>query len=189
MKRKDLSLLDGLIVLAALALVALAAMPTLLEWRTRSRVSGAQEDLLAIRTALEAYHADWNDLPPAGGEALPVARLTTPIPYLQEAPANPFADRRVGRKAKPFAFWVEDSGQVDLAEAPKWYVVSPGPDRRMDLARADLRPAAVEARRPDFVDRLYDPTNGTLSRGDLFVSNVDAYDPTNGVIHSWGPKQ
>jgi type II secretion system protein G len=185
------TLIELLIVVAIIAILAAIAVPNFLEAQTRAKVSRDKADMRTLATALEAYRIDANNYPldwnayfdraidPPGIHAIhspqSLHTLTTPVSYLTALPQTAF---------KPFMtefqsqlaplnlelfdhFFYDGPDAVDFyrnftfAQFPfevdrtEWFLSSPGPNRFYD----SIDTAA------------YDPTNGTVSEGNLFRSN------------------
>ena len=176
------TLIELLMVVGIIAILAAAAIPNLLEAQTRSKVSRAKNDLRALTTALEAYRADQPAYPetiPAldrldtGGAWLMIP-LTTPVSYISALPSDPFLppaepERLMpagGRKTYRYTAW-----PVSPDPATVYALASNGPDLRIDtdgLYRG-FTPGLFFGRDEFLKDwTLYDPSNGTVSRGDLF---------------------
>jgi len=137
----------------------------------------------SLATAIEAYHVD-NDAYPAwtvdpgqtafwnsevrmptfrrrGEEGL--CTLTTPVAYVTSLFPDPF---RPSNDKRTFAYWVPPDGRG-------WILISPGPDDDFDLTLEQLPRAYEPGNRAGYSDVLlseftYDPTNGTISGGDLW---------------------
>lgn len=127
--------------------------------RTRS-------DQRSIATALEAYFVDNNCYPLSDALGTTPHQLTTPIAYLTHLLPDPFAS--VSKDSHRFF-------STNGGRPPSWIVVSPGSDGNFDITDEIFKDAI--RRSPDGVpDPLqpllapfaYDPTNGTMSGGDIF---------------------
>ncbi len=191
------TLIELLIVVGIIAILAMIAVPNFLEAQTRSKVSRVKADMRTLATGIESYAVDANHYPPnrVGSKSDGVAQirncyeLTTPVAYLSSVnlrdPFNP--DRNylgVPGTAYPPPYSVfyqsfeQGSGwmrhQVPLTpglanlNARCFYLESWGPDRTqgfLDWYILSFYPAvggmAVT------IDERYDPTNGTVSRGDI----------------------
>lgn len=187
------TLIELLIVVAIIAILAAIAVPNFLEAQVRSKVSRVKSDMRSTATALEAYFvdnnhyafgADHNNLSepaPSGTEPFECflcIRLTTPIAYISTLLPDTFFFSKGGGHGKnaPFHYnereTVAKLGEpnfiIDLTKilygAPKtsaaYYMFSHGPDgdHDEDLTHADPQLATV----------LYDPSNGTVSNGDIY---------------------
>ena len=191
------TLIELLIVVAIIAILAAIALPNFIEAQTRSKVSRALADMRSMGTALETYAADNGKYPPDGDDladsnpfvdfdvALRLAVLTTPIAYLSALPSDPFniAKPSVTNPLDPRLFFFpgdppytyaysthgafyEDPIRNQPANAGKpdnFTVISLGPSQQFDSEQ-------MAARLP------YDPTNGTVSPGDLFYSGGSRVD-------------
>jgi prepilin-type N-terminal cleavage/methylation domain-containing protein len=176
------TLIELLIVVAIIAILALIALPNFLDAQTRAKVSRVQADMRSTATAIEAYAVDFSTYPiyrnaldfEEGGEwhrFVPVV-LTTPVAYLQSLFNDVFPalyrhahhghdDRSHISPFHPFHY-LNDQMEDEPVVEPRhlhatgrnrsviWMLMSHGPD-------LDGDDAAV----------LYDPTNGTISDGDL----------------------
>lgn len=181
------TIIELLIVVAIIAILAAIAIPNLLEAQTKARVARAKADLSGITTALESYFIDHNAYPPINVEVFTGAPtfviesrhayLTTPVAYMSSIAKDPFGDgwvdvsvlgsTAVDVKYKtydlltfndPDAFetLVYKSDLVVLKGFPEsmlWILASQGPDGTVGLHTA--------------VGLVYDPSNGTVSEGDI----------------------
>jgi prepilin-type N-terminal cleavage/methylation domain-containing protein len=191
MRTRGFTLIELLIVVAIIAILALIAVPNFLEAQTRAKVVRVRTDFRNILVAMEAYRVDNNEYPPddpsgnyAGGtswygDLIPLTLLTTPIAYMTYVPTNPFFDLRQSRAAGEsmgvgnYAYWGTDRHPElgDHGSNLFYHVVSCGPNLLNELGGNDLRPQYVIGRQAPFINNLYDPTNGTVSRGDLHMSS------------------
>jgi type II secretion system protein G len=179
---RGFTLIELLIVVAIIAILAAIAVPNFLEAQTRSKVARGQADMRSLATALEAYAVEHNRYPyynhpmdyaQIAGKAIvftPV-RLTTPVAYMSSLPNDVFPGQRSGMApgTKTPYFYLhnyevtylgkyQDPDHVRLHYATltgsdrpvEWTVWSYGPDLRDDHGII-----------------MYDPTNGTVSRGDF----------------------
>jgi type II secretion system protein G len=168
--RRAFTLVELLIVVGIIAILALIAVPNFLEAQTRSKIARAKSDIRTIKGALAAYQVDNQIFPPAavGDFQLPdpLTALEAPVAYMTDVPRDPFGMARfdfapaismIGYNYKDAASTsinmpAETYGHVwkDLPEA-KYMLHSCGPNRIWDVT--------------PYVE--YDPTNGTLSTGDI----------------------
>lgn len=116
----------------------------------RNRVSRALSDMRSLATALEAWYIDNRQYPPH------LNVLTTPIAYITEIPLDPF---NVG---EPLAYHREARPGVE-----GWLLVSRGPDGDSDVDPARDYDGSAPQPTPALAMRMFDPTNGTISDGDV----------------------
>ncbi|MEQ8818648.1 MAG: prepilin-type N-terminal cleavage/methylation domain-containing protein [Sumerlaeia bacterium] len=198
-KPKAFTLIELLIVVAIIAILAAIAVPNFLEAQTRAKVSRATTDLRTIATAIEAYAVDNGKYPTMidpgfpGGVA-PLAgsdlkwwyvpdALSTPIAYITDANLRcPFGGNTDRKNDFPDEIWRRYSyenipelmGKRDafpilqnryrdeaLAWSGQWRLNCVGPDNIWNPSRA------------------YDPTNGTVSEGDIIRSQVSTQGNAN----------
>jgi len=185
MRTSAFTLIELLIVVAIIAILALIAVPNFLEAQTRSKVSRCLTDMRSLATALEAYAVD-NDAYPPYGRISPTdaieypatanamtdkmcfvaSCLSTPVAYVGRIGEDPFSGLLRGPEIihqyeyLNLTQHVANFGAAPPPFAPKlipawglWRMVGAGPDgdRGMDVKQ----------------NRVYDPTNGTVSDGDL----------------------
>jgi len=181
------TLIELLIVIGIIAILALIALPNMLDAQVRAKVSRGKADLRAIATAIEAYSVDHNRYPPnydtglygfnPGNESLSYAAMTTPVAYITSIPLDifrPLADANTNR-GRYFRYIGIDtiSGQPDRYDAGcteyweqrgvRWWAGSLGPDMVENQLGQKLH---------ELPERVYDPTNGTVSPGDFGRSNL-----------------
>lgn len=165
------TLVELLIVVAIIAILASIAVPNFLEAQVRSKAAAAQVDLRTLVAGLESYNAEWSRYPPTPMESLGdrmfrLKFLTTPIAYLTSVPFEVFKlDER-----EPYAYWsanLNDAMKVSpiyyyLPEEKnrkgRWALFSRGPDINYEAAPEEGGEGLL---------MHYDPTNGTVSNGDL----------------------
>lgn len=176
------------------ALLATVGMRRLTERRELTRVARVQSDLRSLATAIESYYVDNMTYPPSDwqdnvdGAAAPLdwprtstfrsgaglSTLTTPVAYIAEFPADPFAS------ASGVTY------RYLFRRAPQWIWIagSFGPDRDQDVG-GDLQwqgtipvfssanpvpPEMLAGGEPRLPGSSYtfDPTNGIISEGDIW---------------------
>ena len=157
-RRRAFTLIELLIVVAIIAILAAIALPNFLEAQTRAKVARVESDLRAMAVALEAYRVDEGDYPlsanpPAWQPPTETWRLTTPVAYMTSVPRDPFVYRPAAMLlGGPFGLFGPHLHYVDQRVLDQyWLIFSYGPD-------GDL----------EFNELHYDPTNGTISDGDLY---------------------
>jgi hypothetical protein len=150
----------------------------------RETVSRVRSDMRSVATALESYFIDHNSYPVTieGGseksittgnallEGMPTFHrtvgeaqgmgapfsLTTPIAYLTSYFSDPF---NPGGGIGTYSCHTISNG---------WILVSPGPDGVFDIDPMADYTTGMGQPGPELMALGYDPTNGTVSGGDLF---------------------
>jgi len=191
------TLIELLIVVAIIAILAAIAVPNFLEAQVRSKVSRTRSDMRSLATALESYSVDINHYPPDYTDGVNtflerLMHLTSPVAYISNLPEDFFAENiahstltqsrpyRVGSSVsgdvmRPIVYdyakfdngydyisvWAEITNQP---ESVRWAFNSPGPDisEHIFLGFSGLV--------------IYDPTNGTVSKGQIIRTSVSAED-------------
>lgn len=205
-QEQGFTLIELLIVVAIIAILAAIAIPNFLQAEIRAKVARAHSEIQTLFTATEAYEVDNNTYPMTNGwfpgsnitinggipdrngsyecyfgnyppnvnvPASPY--LTTPISYIASIPMDPFN----GPTPRTYAYYSEpgtpnsDPGLQD-AMWYQWYSV--GPDGLWDSDPL-INKLIFEGRSME-----YDPSNGTVSNGDIQVvggeleaSQLDVY--------------
>ena len=201
------TLIELLIVIAIIAILALIAIPNFLEAQVRSRVSRVHADMRSIATAIEAYTVDFQRAPiggneGAGGSGAPYSlwtddtrdelyrQFTTPVAYMTQIPVDPFMDKAASQynqtsgKTKHLKYFEYQHMQFhaydvnnDMGRAFRvgyvWYLRSPGPAR---IVGSPYLAAIVVDNDPGMI---YDPTNGTMSIGNIHRTNKGVLDGRN----------
>lgn len=168
-------------MVSILTLLAGISVPNLIEARMRAKLVTVKADMRSLDHALAAYHVDHSEYPPpaSNGHGARLFRLSTPIAYYDDPKRpEPFRDEGLfttppygyhGRNDHVNIFWNNDGnpGNFTGQAIVMWYVLrSSGPDNDRDGGGASALNS--EDSRHEFVNFVYDPTNGTTSRGDLW---------------------
>ena len=185
------TLIELLIVVAIIAILAAIAVPNFLEAQTRSKVSRVRADMRSLAMAFEAYHVDHNAYPSANSEGTMnwASWATTPVAYITKVHINdPFTPEKTvsGRTRNTLRYYgfneegflnaVSGEGAVLLPAGnhgePKikyFALFSHGPDgERSKASNGRTFVSKENLHEPDrFVELIYDPTNGTVSNGDI----------------------
>jgi type II secretion system protein G len=201
------TLIELLIVVAIIAILAAIAVPNFLEAQMRAKVSSAWADMRTITVGLESYRVDNNRYPVTeetpgvypdspfnqigGGFFSYAGRLTTPVAFLSSVPKDQFTriDRGAvvgqgwdyyeywsstpqrnfpngGLPTKPGVFW-------DLfADSTAYVIWSYGPNRTPGPTGAFGAPWLAFD-----VNNVYDPSNGTVSNGNLYFAGPGSQIP------------
>lgn len=187
MKRKNaFTLIELLIVVAIIAILAAIAVPNFLEAQIRSKVSRAKSDMRSVATALEAYRTDFNNYPPITqipGYNVP-RNITTPVAYIASIPIDPFGESVKDCLYYPYGTtknyyyatkkyfddhnWVWRVYPIGSNNPALWDFLSKGPDRRFARSLANGGCGVDEVDSPYYSE--YDPTNGTISVGNVIRS-------------------
>lgn len=179
MVRRAFTLIELLIVVAIIAVLATIALPNFLEAQARAKAARAKSDLRTVAGALEAYALDNlskypDDNPRSDLDGfLGAPQLSTPIAYVSSIKSiiDPFRrdlDLVPADADEAYRYWNLAQRHSTASPAPEaengftengsWITSSAGPDR------VDQYPASGPMR---FQTLVYDPTNGTVSRGDI----------------------
>ncbi|MCX7047304.1 MAG: prepilin-type N-terminal cleavage/methylation domain-containing protein [Candidatus Sumerlaeota bacterium] len=181
------TLIELLIVIAIIAILALIAIPNFLEAQTRAKVSRACSDMRSIAVALEAYRTDQEAYPtmlepgfPGGVDPLKGSdlkwwytpnALSTPVAYLANADLRcPFGGNWDKAPYFPNEIWRRYGYENILDLMGKRATFSILQTRYRDDALVWSGQWRLECIGPDRLwnpSLLYDPTNGTVSAGDI----------------------
>lgn len=196
--KRAFTLVELLVVIAIIAILASIAMPNFLEAQTRAKTARAMADMRTLMTAIETYCMDHMAYPRARGVGpdikdnyYPLSRrlvpITTPIAYMTHLPDDVFRAVKGSDGLEPWDIdtydyydtasdWDEDGKGMDperpwgldSTRGAMWRLASAGPD--LFAAFGIVRPEddyQYDEGEPQGV--AYDATNGTMSRGDIFI--------------------
>ncbi len=185
-KKNAFTLIELLIVVAIIAILAAIAVPNFLEAQIRSKVSRAKADMRSVATALEAYRTDNNNYPPITqlpGYNVP-KNLTTPISYISSVPLDPFGEVVKDDLYYPYGttknyyyatkkyfddhMWLWSVYKIGSKNPELWDFLSKGPDRKFATSTTKGGAGVLEVDMPYYFE--YDPTNGTISLGNIIRS-------------------
>jgi len=179
------TLIELLIVVAIIAVLSAIAVPNFLEAQTRSKVSRAKADMRSVATGLETYRTDYQGYPVVGSLTMPgswdmsipylqrLIVLTTPIAYVTSIPRDVFAKDDEGALGPEYCY---APGNFYHGGSSKYSgnnyrntiysVAGRGPDKEINAGGYCLsHPVAYETKLA--IRGSYDPTNGTVSEGDI----------------------
>ena len=170
------TLIELLVVVSIIAILSSIALPNFMEAQVRAKVARCKSDLRSLALALETYSSDNSGYPPfplgLGPNYRRFIPLTTPLAYMASVPLDPFdpidaAHGYTGWRNNLYAY-----GGSPLDRPKVFALAGIGPDRQADLNGIQFYPgymvAVMLSTDPSVDYTLYDPTNGTISRGDIF---------------------
>ena len=130
----------------------------------------------SMATALESYYIDFGQYPPSTLGSAPdsISRgnpllatmptfslnnsFTTPIAYMTGLMEDTFNEGPPDT-VNTFSYFSDGNG---------WILVSPGPDRDFDIDPPRDYDSSIEQPSPSLIAHRFDPTNGTVSDGDIY---------------------
>ncbi len=177
--RWGFTLIELLIVIAIILILIAIALPNFMEARTRALVTKIKAEHKSLYTALESYWQIFRKYPPTYHQRIEIYKepanvinitvrwglrlLTTPVAFLKPLPYASFTTKgsRGGGDyyAKPDAgscyeaAWFGPRRDLGWTPSRQWNLRDSGPDQWFD----------------NDYPRLYSPTNGTLSYGDIII--------------------
>ena len=188
-RRRGFTLIELLIVVAIIAILAAIAVPNFLEAQARAKVSRSKADMRAMSVALELYATDNNAYPQVDNNGWPrwLNQLSTPIAYISSSRMiDPFENRRAisSQRRHPFLYYgmnetqalnTYQEGRLYLPSEKTggsvrvqwWLLMSVGPDLERNNLNGTLIAQTNLIAPARFVLFLYDPTNGTVSAGEI----------------------
>lgn len=159
----------ALVLLFVLVLFAIA-IPNFTEARYRAEVSRARVELNLIAASLETYRQDYPAYPrnkvPRVPDPADMVPLTTPVAYLTRLPRLPKSLQEPRVEIYPEYLNLEQLYPPDKpfqmpppGGSALYSVSNRGPDGEVD----------IKAATDPIVYLIYDPTNGTASKGDTVI--------------------
>lgn len=176
--RSGFTLIELLIVVGIISILAAIALPNFLEAQVRAKVARTKADMRTVSVAWEAYLIDHNRYPVdwdnnyAAGEITQIGMITvtTPIAYITSFPVDTFSVMKSPNSN-------EYQPHFEIASCEYAYCIySLGPNYIEEFDGNDWWPDGVIDATPGRVGEIsdgpmnmrpYDPTNGSISDGDL----------------------
>lgn len=197
MPNRGFTLIELLVVVAIIAILAAIAVPNFLSAQTRAKVSRARADLRTVVLAIESYRVDNNSYPTYHYSLSPDSQLefhlggmvtgfgqsppfdganpiTTPVAYLASMPEDPFAAQLAGPAQVREYLYVNWNYALERA------VPNQQLGEAFERAREVYGAYRLHSRGPDRFGPdsglPYDPTNGTVSSGDITYGPASGFD-------------
>ena len=169
-------------------MLAAIAVPNFLEAQTRSKLARVKADMRTLTTALESYGVDNNTYPDAKAFFTPMPSqrfnaLTTPIAYITSPPRDPFM-RHTGNSYEDSIRAVDSDEPLDVylynpatnqfgpgaidnkINRMSWSITSGGPDRIIEFPYYAFADTFIQS--GSHILYVYDASNGTVSKGEIF---------------------
>ena len=192
------TLIELLIVVAIISILTAIAIPNFMEAQTRAKVAKALADMNTLATGIESYAVDHSVYPPSRPPGpdqqnfVPLSRrlvpITTPIAYITTIPqdAFPAIAGSYGLETRhldtyDYYDWESDKREGEdrqnSTRGHMWRLASSGPDlyQAFGIERETLISEFPDPR--DFGGVEYDPSNGTMSWGDIIRLGPKYGDP------------
>ena len=169
-RKHAFTLVELAFVLAFILVLFAMAIPNFLEAQTRAEVARSKLELVVIASALESYRTDLGAYPPNKvtrvQSAADLVPITTPIAYMTRLPRLAKDARNPRHEVFPEYL---NLGQIYPPDKPYqppfiggcalYSITYTGPDGVYD----------TQAATDPITYNIYDPTNGTTSKGDTVV--------------------
>jgi len=169
------TLIELLIVVAIIAILAAIAVPNFLESQTRAKSTRAKSDIRAVCVALEAFRVDNSRYPRCGVDFdgnVGLAEVTSPIAYIVGQNVKDIYHGKLGTGLLSDAYGYASRDKDGFAfssgtnNGQFYFVSSNGPDTKLD----NYWDALNADNTAGFIETIYDPSNGTISPGNIYRS-------------------
>lgn len=169
---------EMLVVLAVFSILAIMFFFSSNTAIVKTKLSRVMQEEKFLARALQSYEGDYLDVPT---QLQGLSRLKSPVAYLSKIPTDPF--NKAAKDTREYGYI------SDLSPNHRWIIVSVGPDGESDIQNAideinqgkDVKQSnspwpyraslMTPAEAKEFISRYsYDPTNGSISKGDIIVS-------------------
>jgi len=206
------TLIELLIVAAIITILAAIAVPNFLQAQTRAKVARVHAEMRTMMEALELYHVDNNaypyrrntlgtlrrtpHVPQLDTRLAQLSKLTSPVAYISTLPPDVFEatippPNNLLDYYDPAQFsWLVNSRHgidTDDYQDPEtigYLLVSVGPDGYLGTGPNNYGwPALPSLRLTIF--RPYDPTNGTISDGNIYINRANNAEKTASQFLQW----
>jgi type II secretory pathway pseudopilin PulG len=190
--------MELLVVLVLVSILALVAIPHVMDASVRSKVSRTRADLRTLATATECYRIDGNSYPAAAPQpwykagmvycAQCLARLTTPVAYMTTAlvpdsfsPDQPllYVNIRAQVEQQPSVIDLLAPGLSADAKAElsrhEYSLVGVGPDGVFHNQLVGDELVITRLGNRTDLSSEYDASNGTVSPGDLARTSIGGW--------------
>ena len=187
---KGFTLIELLIVIAIILILIAIALPNFLNAQIRARVTKAKGELRTLAVSLESYRIDWGIYPgrstpsyKSPGARNSLVNLLEPIKYLESLPDDPFPlgyDFHTANKRPstgPFTYFMTgvDNEPLENLLHPHgggflraFVIFTAGPDS--PVIEVDPEDGCMAFNRGSISSYYtYAPTNGTKSKGDVWI--------------------
>jgi len=211
LKKWQRTLLIVFVVSLVLSGGGILVMRAMLDGFWRSLSSRVSADFRSVARAIEAYQLDHQALPawssdPSNNAFIlarirseteigavstfahydldgnPLGTLTTPVSYITSHFTDPFSSMR----SAPYAYWSFEGTSKTQQPVFGWIIWSQGIDHRHDITLELLQSlhakhGSAMLSHPSLIERMYDPTNGGISDGDICMTSVMRESQTTSV--------
>jgi prepilin-type N-terminal cleavage/methylation domain-containing protein len=198
MKKTGFTLIELLIVVAIIGILAAIASINLLKAQTRAKTARVYSEINTLILGLEMYHVDnsaypldfnaWFSGPNNDYDTWII--LTTPVSYLSSVyytpwlaknfHHNPYDENRDvyiygGGPPVPGDIRLENMDRLNREVNIYYTIQCAGPDLDADYLWNPEDALPLMDKKINYLYLIYEPTNGTISSGDILATNKGAY--------------